>query len=184
MEQLPNFTQQAVYKLICSRAKACGYTVSPFEMKPKCYGLPSARTRLLVIFEFGNTDVAATYLKALQRHRRKQEATLKEWWPDREWYWIGRSHDRWTHIPLVVPAAIGQMPTLSTKTPMRKKPSKKDYLGGQHVFKRREADASPEVYDQAVAISREEMLQIQGFPSDWPISQEGIRCKCCEVCKH
>ena len=81
------------------------------------------------------------------------------------------------------PASIGAWPTISTKVAMRSKPTRAEYLSHDHVFKRRASDADAEFYDRAVELTRGELLQIQGFPSDYPIAAPGIYCKCCGLCK-
>ena len=183
VEEVRNWTTASggqFYKAVVKAAENARYRVTTVFLDSAKFGLPVTRERVYLVMQRDGGLQVKAYVKALERkaHARKR-TTVVEWHPQAPaWIWQAASPDRYPNTPQIVPRHECLI-TVTTPTLDRRLPKWKEY-------QRREQDPllSENTYNSWVwDMDKSALLQLQGFPGNYPIASLGSHCKQDPVCR-
>ena len=123
------------------------------------------------------SDLVHTYIRALLKVRRAARPTvLNAWLPSVKRLWVPPRC--YSHMAGLIPTTQA-LPPMTSKWVDKQKPKFTNYLPRQTD----DGNGTKADYDQAASLSTEQYLQIQGFPSNWPIAATGVRCRSDPICR-
>ena len=183
VEQLRNYQQTAVFKLVVAMAEKRGYRARTFDIDACFWSIPQMRKRTYIFFErlghrIGTSPLwlpgrwpSDVFAQIRRERRSKPKASLGQWWDEKVFYNYC-SEDRLREVPRLR-GPNDQAATVTTKTVGADRPPFREY----RWRKDDKGSRNKETYNSAYDFTVPDLLRLQGLPGALPLPQLGWQCK-------